>query len=107
MSRSASGGADLLRFRSFTHYVAIEDSDLDNLPLPTSHTIEISEFVPLHQIQASLYFKSAYYVAPEKTGQKPYSDAPERGSPLRADRVRGPRERAPRRSVVGTRDHEE
>ncbi|MBJ7597305.1 Ku protein [Candidatus Nephthysia bennettiae] len=57
---------------STDHYVVIEDSDLDHLPLPTTHTIEISEFVPLHQIQPSLYFKSAYYVAPEKTGQKPY-----------------------------------
>jgi DNA end-binding protein Ku len=57
---------------STDHYVVIEDSDLDNLPLPTTHTIEISEFVPLHQIQASLYVKSAYYVAPEKIGQKPY-----------------------------------
>ena len=57
---------------STDHYVVIEDSDLENLPLPTTHTIEISEFVPLHRIQPSLYFKSAFYVAPERTGQKPY-----------------------------------
>lgn len=57
---------------STDHYVVIEDSDLENLPLPTTHTIEISEFVPLHRIQPSLYFKSPYYVAPEKTAQKPY-----------------------------------
>lgn len=57
---------------STDHYVVIEDSDLENLPLPTTHTIEISEFVPLYRIRPSLYFKSAYYVAPEKTGQKPY-----------------------------------
>jgi DNA end-binding protein Ku len=53
-------------------YVVIEDSDLENLPLPTSHTIEITEFVPEHDIEGGLYFKSAYYVEPEEVGTKPY-----------------------------------
>jgi len=54
------------------HYVVIEDSDLEDLPLPTAHTIPISEFVPLGEIEASLYFRSPYYVVPEQVGRKPY-----------------------------------
>ena len=54
-------------------YVVIEDKDLENLPLPTAHTIEISEFVGRQDIQAGLYFRSAYYVEPEELGKKPYA----------------------------------
>ena len=54
-------------------YVVIEDSDLDNLPLPTSHTIEIQEFVPSDDINGGLYFDSAYYIEPEDSGKKPYA----------------------------------
>ncbi len=54
-------------------YVVVTDSDLENLPLPTAHTIEIAEFVDRGDIQAGLYFKSAYYVEPEEVGRKPYA----------------------------------
>lgn len=54
-------------------YVVIDDKDLENLPLPTAHTIEISEFVERDGINAGLYFKSAYYVEPEDIGKKPYA----------------------------------
>ena len=57
---------------SSDNYVVIEDSDLENLPLPTAHAIEIAEFVPENDIQGGLYFKSAYYVEPEEAGKKPY-----------------------------------
>jgi DNA end-binding protein Ku len=57
---------------SSDNYVVIEDADLENLPLPTAHAIEITEFVPEHDIQGGLYFKSAYYVEPEEAGRKPY-----------------------------------
>ena len=57
---------------SSDNYVVIEDSDLENLPLPTAHAIEITEFVPENDIQGGLYFKSAYYVEPEEAGRKPY-----------------------------------
>ncbi len=53
-------------------YVIVEDRDLDNLPLPTAHTIDIQEFVPSDDIDAGLYFKSAYYMEPEDAGKKPY-----------------------------------
>ena len=54
-------------------YVIIEDRDLDNLPLPTSHAIEIQEFVPTGGIEGQLYYKSAYYVEPDEAGRKPYA----------------------------------
>jgi DNA end-binding protein Ku len=53
-------------------YVVIDDKDLDNLPLPTAHTIEILEFVPDEEIDAGLYVKGAYYLEPESVGVKPY-----------------------------------
>jgi DNA end-binding protein Ku len=53
-------------------YVVIDDKDLDNLPLPTAHTIDILEFVPDEEIDAGLYVKGAYYLEPESVGVKPY-----------------------------------
>jgi DNA end-binding protein Ku len=55
------------------NYVVIEDNDLDNLPLPTAHAIEITEFVERNEINGGLYFKSAYYMEPEDVGKKPYA----------------------------------
>ncbi len=54
-------------------FVVVTDEDLENLPLPTARTIEISEFVDAGEINAGLYFKSAYYVEPEEVGRKPYA----------------------------------
>lgn len=54
------------------NYVILEDKDLEELPLPTAHTIEIQEFVPLDDINPGLYYDSAYYVEPEDSGRKPY-----------------------------------
>ena len=53
-------------------FVEIEDSDLDNLPLNTSHTIEIVEFCEDSEIEAGVYIKGAYYLEPESVGVKPY-----------------------------------
>jgi DNA end-binding protein Ku len=53
-------------------YVLIDDSALENLPLPTAHAIEINEFVPAASFSRGLYFKSAYYVEPDDIGRKPY-----------------------------------
>jgi len=53
-------------------YVIIEDKDLDNLPLPTAHAIDIEEFVPVDDVEPGLYFDSAYYIEPEELGKKPY-----------------------------------
>ena len=53
-------------------YVLIDDKDLDNLPLATAHSIDITEFVPADDIEPGLYFKSAYFMEPEELGKKPY-----------------------------------
>ena len=54
------------------NYVVIQDTELDNLPLPTSRQISINEFVPHDDIEGGLFFKSAYYIEPEQAGLKPY-----------------------------------
>lgn len=54
-------------------YVVIDDKDLDDLPLNTTHTIDIVEFCPDAEIEAGLYMKSAYYLEPEQVGMKPYA----------------------------------
>jgi DNA end-binding protein Ku len=54
------------------NYVMLQDSELDNLPLPTARAISIGEFVPNDDIEGGLYFKSAYYIEPEQSGLKPY-----------------------------------
>jgi DNA end-binding protein Ku len=58
---------------SSDQYVVVTDEDLEHLPLPTAHTVEISEFVDRQEINAGLYFASAYYVEPEDVGRKPYA----------------------------------
>jgi len=57
---------------SASSYVVIDDGDLEKLPLATTRTIAISEFVPVAQLPGGLYFKAAYYVEPEELGRKPY-----------------------------------
>jgi len=53
-------------------YVIIDDKDLDNIPLATTHSIDITEFVPTDDIEPGLYYNGAYYVEPEELGKKPY-----------------------------------
>jgi DNA end-binding protein Ku len=53
-------------------YVIIDDKDLDNLPLTTTHSVDIQEFVPTDEVEPGLYFDNAYYVEPEELGKKPY-----------------------------------
>ena len=53
-------------------FVVLEDKDLDELPLPTQHTIDILEFVPDQEIEAGVYLKGAYFLEPESVGVKPY-----------------------------------
>jgi DNA end-binding protein Ku len=54
-------------------YVVIDDKDLDELPLNTTHAIDIVEFCADSEIEAGLYLKSAYYMEPEPVGARPYA----------------------------------
>jgi DNA end-binding protein Ku len=51
--------------------VILTDEDFADLPLSTSHAIEVLEFVPAEQVDPILYNK-AYYLEPEATAAKPY-----------------------------------
>jgi DNA end-binding protein Ku len=53
-------------------YVEITDEDLEQLPLPAKHTIELSAFVKADDIDP-IYYEKSYYLEPEETGLKPYA----------------------------------
>jgi DNA end-binding protein Ku len=53
-------------------FVMIDDEDLDKLPLKTTRTIDIMEFVERDEVPLGLYVKSAYYLEPEDVGVKPF-----------------------------------
>lgn len=53
--------------------VVLTDADLADLPLASSHSIEVETFVPLEQVDP-LYFDKSYYVEPDGTqARKPYA----------------------------------
>jgi DNA end-binding protein Ku len=51
--------------------VILTDEDFADLPLTTSHAIDVLEFVPAEQVDPILYAK-AYYLEPEGAATKPY-----------------------------------
>jgi DNA end-binding protein Ku len=52
-------------------YVIIEPDELEAIRPPSSDAIEITEFVPLDQIDP-IYFENTYYLVPDKKGAKAY-----------------------------------
>jgi DNA end-binding protein Ku len=53
-------------------YVMFSADELKALEDATTHTIDISEFVPLESVDP-VYFDKTYYLVPDKGGAKPYS----------------------------------
>lgn len=53
-------------------YVILEEEDFEKLPVPSKHTIEITKFVNLSQIDP-VYYDKAYYLEPDEAGVKPYT----------------------------------
>jgi DNA end-binding protein Ku len=53
-------------------FIIIDEEDLDKLPLKTTKTIDIMEFVERDAVPLGLYVKSAYYLEPEDVGVKPF-----------------------------------
>ena len=53
-------------------YVMFSADELKALEDATTHTIDISQFVPLESVDP-VYFDGTYYLAPDKGGAKPYS----------------------------------
>lgn len=54
------------------NYVIMEDEDFDKVPVSTTHAVEITDFVPLEQIDP-IYFQKTYYLEPESIGAKPFA----------------------------------
>ncbi len=52
------------------NYVVITDEDLENLPIPSKHFIEVTAFVKVGEIDP-LYFDRPYYIQPREMGKKP------------------------------------
>ena len=53
-------------------YVRFSPEELKALEDATTHSIDISQFVPLESVDP-LYFDGTYYLAPDKGGAKPYT----------------------------------
>ena len=53
-------------------YVPLTDEELDHLPVKTVHTVDISDFVKLEEVDP-IYFDKAYYLAPDEAGIKAFS----------------------------------
>jgi DNA end-binding protein Ku len=53
-------------------YLPISDEDLEHLPMKTVHTVEISDFVKIEDVDP-IYYDKAYYLAPEETGVKAFA----------------------------------
>ena len=52
-------------------YVIMEEGDFENLPVPSKHNIEITQFVDLSVIDP-MYFERSYSLEPDNIGLKPY-----------------------------------
>ncbi len=53
-------------------FVEVTPGDLDDLPLPTLHAIEILEFVPLQDVDP-IFFERGYYVGPGDGGMRAFA----------------------------------
>lgn len=54
------------------HYVLVDEGDLEKLPIPSKHTIELSAFVASSEIDP-VYYEKSYHVEPEEMGRKPFA----------------------------------
>ena len=53
-------------------YVVLDDEDFEKVPVTTTHTIEISQFVSLEEIDP-VYYQKTYFLEPEEVGLKPFA----------------------------------
>jgi DNA end-binding protein Ku len=53
-------------------YVILTDEDFEQLPLPSTHTIELNAFVEQSDIDPVFYERS-YYLEPDERARKPYA----------------------------------
>jgi DNA end-binding protein Ku len=67
-------GSDVVKGYEITpgSYVVIDEEDFQNVPVKTTRTIEITDFVDLEEIDPILYQKT-YFLEPEEIGMKPFA----------------------------------
>lgn len=53
-------------------YVIVEDEDLADLPIPSTKTVEIVDFINLDEVDP-IYYEKSYYLEPAEGALKPYS----------------------------------
>jgi DNA end-binding protein Ku len=53
-------------------YVEVTDEDLESLPVPSKHTIELTSFVKAADIDP-VYFERSYFLEADQVGAKPYA----------------------------------
>ncbi len=54
------------------HYAVLSDEDLEKVPLESSRSIDIQQFVELEEIDP-IQYKKSYYLVPDETGAKAYA----------------------------------
>jgi DNA end-binding protein Ku len=52
-------------------YVQFTDEELQTLETEANKSIDLKEFIPIDKVDP-VYFENAYYVSPDKGGEKPY-----------------------------------
>ena len=65
---------EVVRAFEFTkdQYIEITDDDLESMPIPSKHTIELTSFVKQADIDP-VYFERTYFLEAEQVGAKPYA----------------------------------
>src|SRR5215469_3838577 len=65
---------EVVRAYEFTkdQYIEVTDEDLEALPVPSKHTIELTAFVKSSEIDP-VYFERTYYLEADQVGAKPYA----------------------------------
>jgi DNA end-binding protein Ku len=53
-------------------YIEVTEEDLEKVPVPSKHTIELTSFVKQAEIDP-VYFERTYYLEPDQVGAKPYA----------------------------------
>ncbi|HEV3474839.1 MAG TPA: Ku protein [Actinomycetota bacterium] len=53
------------------HYVILTDEDMESVPVESTRTIDIQQFVDVSEIDP-IYYKKTYYLGPEEAGVKAY-----------------------------------
>lgn len=53
-------------------YVVLTDEDFEKLPLPSKHTIELTQFVEASEIDP-VYYEKTYYLEADERAMKPYA----------------------------------